>query len=62
MCTVKAPLNPEGAYLILDLPGGGTLKREGGLFTKSSDKDIFDSFSVFYPIFCGLNRVLRYMH
>ena len=49
--TVKALLSPRGAYLILDLPEGG-LNREGGLlergglFTKSSDKDIFGSFSV----------------
>ena len=49
--TVKALLSPRGAYLISDLPEGG-LNREGGLlergglFTKSSDKDIFGSFSV----------------
>ena len=52
--TVKALLSPRGAYLILDLPEGG-LNREGGLlergglFTKSSEKDIFGSFSV--PLF-----------
>ena len=52
--TVKALLSPRGAYLILDLPEGG-LNRDGGLlerrglFTKSSEKDIFGSFSV--PLF-----------
>ena len=30
---------------MLDPPGGGLI-REGGLFTKSSNKDIFGSFSV----------------
>ena len=51
MATVKALLSPRGAYLISDLPEGG-LNREGGLlergglFTKSKDKDIFDSFLV----------------
>ena len=48
--TVKALLNPRGADLISDLPEGGVigrgLIREAGLFTKSSDKDIFGSFSV----------------
>ena len=50
--TVKALLSPRGAYLISDLPEGGGLNREGGLlergglFTKSSDEDIFGSFSV----------------
>ena len=49
--TVKDLLSPRGAYLISDLPEGG-LNREGGLlergglFTKSKDKDIFDSFLV----------------
>ena len=41
-----------GAYLISDLPEGG-LNREGGLFTKLSDKDTFGSFSV---LLGGLNR------
>ena len=50
----KSSIKPPGAYLILDLPEGG-LNREGGLlergglFTKSSEKDIFGSFSV--PLF-----------
>ena len=49
--TVKALLSPRGAYLILDLPEGGLnrkggLLERGGLFTKSSEKDIFGSFSV----------------
>ena len=37
--------SPGGAYLISNLPEGGLLER-GGLFTKSKDKDIFDSFLV----------------
>ena len=32
------------------------LIREGGLFTKSSDKDLFGSFSVPYPIFSRINK------
>ena len=57
--TVKALLSPwgGGAYLILDLAEGGLIERglirEGGLFTKSSDKDIFGSFSV------RLSHILR---
>ena len=59
--TVKALLSPRGAYLILNLPEeglnreGGLLER-GGLFTKSSEKDIFGSFSV--PLF----PILRIQH
>ena len=53
--TVKALLSPRGAYLILDLPEGGLLER-GGLFTKSSEKDIFGSFSVL------LFHILRIQH
>ena len=59
--TVKALLSPRGAYLISDLPEGG-LNREGGLlergglFTKSSEKDIFGSFSVL------LFHILRIQH
>ena len=53
--TVKALLSPQGAYLILDtLEGdvkerrlirerGGLLEREGGLFTKSTEKNVHDS-------------------
>ena len=42
---VKALIKPPlGDYLISDLPEGGLLER-GGFFTKSSDKDIFGSFS-----------------
>ena len=49
---------PGGAYLISDLPEGGLIERglirEGGeLIHKSSDKDIFGSFSV------HLSHVLR---
>ena len=49
--TVKALLSPRGAYFISDLPEGvrngeGGLLERGGLFTKSSGKDIFGSFSV----------------
>ena len=50
--TAKALLSPPGAYLISHLPEGG-LNREGGLFTKSSDKDIVGSFSVL------LSHILR---
>ena len=39
----KSSIKPPVAYLISDLPGGW------GLFTKSSDKDIFGSFSVLLP-------------
>ena len=46
---------PPGAFLFLDLPGGW-LNREGGLFTKSSGKDIFSSFSVL------LSHILRNQH
>ena len=50
MHVLKAPLSLRGAYLISDLPEGGLIERglirEGGLFTKSSDKDIFGSYSV----------------
>ena len=60
MSAVKALLSPRGAYLILDAPEGGLIDRglirEGGLFTKSSDKDIFGSFSVLIP------HVLRTQH
>ena len=40
----KSSIKPPGDYLISDLLEGGLI--EGGLFTKSSDKDIFGSFSV----------------
>ena len=59
--TVKALLSPPGAHLISDLPEGepnrerGLLER-GDLFTKSSDKDIFGSFS--FP----LSHILRNQH
>ena len=43
-----------GAYLISDLPEGGRLIREGGLFTKSKDKDISGNFSVL------LSHILRH--
>ena len=55
--TAKALLSPRGAYLISDLAEGGLIERglirEGGLFTKSSDKDILGSFSV------RLSHILR---
>ena len=41
----KGPIKSPGAYLILDTPEEG-LNREGGLFTKSNDKDIRDGFLV----------------
>ena len=45
--TVK-PLSHRRVYLILDAPEGCLIERGliGDLFTKSSDKDIFGSFSV----------------
>ncbi len=49
MHAVKALLTPRGAYLISDTPEGGFKERgllEGGLLTKSNDKDIYDSFLV----------------
>ena len=60
--TVEALLRTRGTYLILDLPEGGLDREEcslqggGGLFTKSSEKDIFGSFSV--PLF----HILRIQH
>ena len=61
MCTVKALLGPGGgAYFFSDLPEGGfkerRLIREGGLSTKSSEKDIFGSFSLL------LSHILRIRH
>ena len=56
----KSSIKPPSAYLISDHPEGGLIERgritEGGLFTKSSDKDIFGSFSVL------LSRILRNQH
>ena len=61
--TVKALFSPRGANLISNLAEGGLIERglirEGGLFslfTKSSDKDIFGSFSV------PLSHILRNQH
>ena len=45
LSTVKALLSPWGGLFNFG-PSRGGLIREGGLFTKSSDKDIFGSFSV----------------
>ena len=42
----KSSVKPPEGLLISDLTEGGGLNREGGLFIKSSDKDIFGSFSV----------------
>ena len=40
--TIKVLLSPQGAYSISDLTEGGLIERglirEGGFFTKSSDK------------------------
>ena len=44
------------AYLIWVFPTEGGFDTEGGLFTKSSDKDIFGSFSVL------LSHILRNQH
>ena len=58
--TVKALLSPQCVYLIMDAPEGGLIERglirERGLFTKSDDKDIFDSFSGVAP------HILRNQH
>ena len=58
ICSIKPP--SPGAYLISNLPEGGLIERglirEGGLFIKSSDKDIFGSFSVL------LSHILRNQH
>ena len=53
----KSSVKSLGAYLISELPEG-VLNREGGggFFTKSSDKDIFGSFSVL------LSHILRNQH
>ena len=61
---MKARLSPPGAYLISDLPelnrDGGLLER-WGLFTKSSDKDIFGSFSVLLShILLNQHTILRF--
>ena len=42
----KSSIKPPGGGLFNFWPSRGGLNREGGLFTKSSDKDIFGSFSV----------------
>ena len=49
--TVKALLSPQGGFINFGpsregLNRGGLIREGGGLFTKSSDKDIFGSFSV----------------
>ena len=46
-------LSPQGAYLILDFAEEGLIERgelleTGSLFTGSSEKDIFGSFSVLF--------------
>ena len=46
--TVKALLSPRGAYLILDTPEE-RLIREGGLFKKLDDEDIYDGFISLLP-------------
>ena len=51
----KNSIKPPGAYLIADHSEGGLLER-GGLFTNSSDKDIFGSFSVL------LSHILQNQH
>ena len=56
---LKSSIQPPGAYLISDTPEGGLI-REGGSFTKSYDKDIYDSFSVLLPhILCIQHTILR---
>ena len=52
MNTAKALLSPPGGLFNFG-PSRGGLIREGGLFIKSSDKDIFGSFSVL------LSHILR---
>ena len=58
--TVKAVLSPRGLCNFGPSRGGlnreGGLLERGGLFTKSSEKDIFGSFSV--PLF----HILRIQH
>ena len=49
----KSSIKPPGGFFDLDLPEG--FISEGSLLTKASDKDICDSFSVLYPMFCGIN-------
>ena len=51
----KSSMYPSWAYFVSELPEEG-LKRGGGLFTKLSDKDIFDSFSVL------LSHILQNQH
>ena len=51
----KCSINPPGGLFNFG-PSRGGLIREGGLFTKSSDKDIFGSFSVL------LSHILRNQH
>ena len=48
----KSSIKPPGGLFNFG-PSRGGLNREGGLFTKSSDKDIFGSFSVL------LSHILR---
>ena len=42
----KSSIKPPGGLFNFGPSRGGGLIREGGFFTKSSDKDIFGSFSV----------------
>ena len=61
-CCRKSSIKPPpGAYLIWVLPEvglteKGLIREEGGLFTKSSDKDTFDSFSLL------LSHILQSQH
>ena len=54
--TVKAPSCPLRVYLISETPErGGGLIREVGLFTKSNDKEIDDSFQVLFAPYENIN-------
>ena len=44
----KSSIKPRGPYLILETPRGGLI-REGGLFKKLGEKDIYDSFISHLP-------------
>ena len=52
----KCSIKPQGGGLFNFGPSRGGLNREGNLFTKSSDKDMFGSFSAL------LSHILRNKH
>ena len=54
--TIKAQLSPRGAYLILDTPEGAF--REGGLFKKLDEEDIYNSLISLLPHILRINDAI----